>query len=450
MVSVPLEDIDEEWKEIWKSEHLKTISAFYNTAGGRFIIGRRDDGTFIGVQDVKSTLKSVSDSIQNVLGISATVRSQTFDGVACIVVDVLVGRNKIDYDGRFYKRVGNTTHLIRREELKDIISEERGLFWMDESSGQSPDSISIDAVRRFVDMGKGVDRIPKGIDAADVGAILDRYGLLCDDGMVTIAGILLFSEHPRMTNRGAFMKIGEFDGDGVLRREDIVDAPLVLVPDLAVDILFDRYIPPTFRYEGALRRLADPYPRDGIRELIVNAVVHMDYRSKEPVTVSVHPDRVEVFGFGGLPDGWTVETLVGRHRSIPRNQTLADVFHDAGYVENWAQGIRRVLDSCEANGNPRPEFALEREGLSVTISSADRQTMETTTGFVPTENQRLILDCIASDPSLTQMRISEMTGLSERTIRNNLSKLVDSGIVRREGSKRDGKWVILSDCIDRI
>lgn len=119
-----------------------------------------------------------------------------------------MGRNKIDYDGRFYKRVGNTTHLIRREELKDIISEERGLFWMDESSGQSPDSISIDAVRRFVDMGKGVDRIPKGIDAADVGAILDRYGLLCDDGMVTIAGILLFSEHPRRTNRGAFMKIG--------------------------------------------------------------------------------------------------------------------------------------------------------------------------------------------------------------------------------------------------
>ena len=74
MVSVPLEDIDEEWKEIWKSEYLKTISAFHNTAGGRFIVGRRDDGTFVGVQDVKGTLKSVSDSILYVLGISVTVR----------------------------------------------------------------------------------------------------------------------------------------------------------------------------------------------------------------------------------------------------------------------------------------------------------------------------------------------------------------------------------------
>ncbi len=129
---------------------------------------------------------------------------------------------------------------------------------------------------------------------------------------------------------------------------------------------------------------------------------------------------------------------------------MADVFHDANYVENRAQGIRRVMDSCEANGNPRPEFVLEPKGLSDTISSAVRRTAETTTGFAPTDNQRLILGCIASDPSITQRMISEMTGLSERKVRNNLSKMADSGIVRREDSKKDRKWVISSDCIERI
>lgn len=133
---------------------------------------------------------------------------------------------------------------------------------------------------------------------------------------------------------------------------------MILLPDLAVDTLFEKYVPPRFTYEGVFRKLVYPYPRDGIRELIVNAVVHMDYHSKEPVTVSVHPDHLEIFGVGGLPNGWTVETLVGKHKSIPRNQTLADVFHDAGYVENWAQGIGRVMDSCRVNGNPPPNFAL--------------------------------------------------------------------------------------------
>ncbi len=437
---VTMEDIDEEWKEIWKPEYLKTISAFYNTAGGRFIVGRRDNGEFIGVKDVKGTLKTISDSIQNVLGISPVVRSEVFDDVTCIVVNVTKGRNKIDYNGQFYKRVGNTTHLIRREELKDIIADERGIFWMDESSGMLPDSLSTEAIARFVSMGKEINRIPDEVDSSDVEAVLDRYGLICDDGTVTIAAALLFSAHPRRINRGAFLKIGEFDKNGVLRREDILDAPLILIPDLAVDALFDKYTPPIFTYEGAFRKLLNLYPRDGIRELIVNAVVHMDYRLKEPVSVYVHPDKIEIFGFGGLPDGWTVETLMGRHKSIPRNQTLADVFHDAGYVENWAQGIKRVVESCADNGNPSPDFILEREGLSVTVSSVSQD--EPPSEFVPTKNQKLILECIASDPSITQKRIAESTGLSERAIRANISSLVDAGVVRREGGKRSGKWII--------
>ena len=171
---------DEEWKEIWRSEYLRTISAFYNTAGGRFIVGRRDDGTFVGVQDVKGTLKSVSDSIQNVLGISVTVRSQTFDDKVCIVVDVPMGRNKIDYDGRFYKRVGNTTHLIRREELKDIISEERGTFWMDEPCDFTPADIVQTAISSLVVKGQGIGRIPKDVDPEGRDCILSRYGLVND------------------------------------------------------------------------------------------------------------------------------------------------------------------------------------------------------------------------------------------------------------------------------
>lgn len=135
------EDIDEEWKEVWKSEYLKTVSAFYNTVGGRLIVGRKDNGDYVGVQNANDTLKTISDSIQNVLGISATVHSETVDGFTCIVVDVPRGKSKIDYNGQFFKRIGNTTHLIRREELKDIISDERGTFWMDSSSGLLPESL---------------------------------------------------------------------------------------------------------------------------------------------------------------------------------------------------------------------------------------------------------------------------------------------------------------------
>ncbi len=451
-----MEDVDEEWKEIWRSEYLKTVSAFYNTAGGRFIIGRRDDGTFVGVRDVKGTLKSISDSIQNTLGITADVHAQLFDDQLCIVVIVPKGRSKIDYDGRFYKRVGNTTQTIKREELKDIIADERGIFWMDESSGMTSEVLSADAIRRFVEMGKNVDRIPKSIEPSDIVAVLQRYGLLCDDGTVTIAAVLLFSENPRRFNHGAYLKIGGFDEKGVLRRENIVEAPLILVPDLAVDILFDSYVPSTFTYEGVFRKVVHAYPKDAIRELVVNAVVHMNYCLEEPVTVAVYPKRVEIFDHGALPDGWTVETLTGKHVSVLRNKTLANVFHDAGYVENWAQGITKVMESCESNGNPLPEFSFELGGLSVTVSSSVPQqedieeTIVPSETFVPNERQKLILRCISSNPFITINEIVDVTGIPRSTVKNNVNKMVDAGIIRREGSKKVGNWIISDYYLDSI
>lgn len=451
MPYVSMENVDEEWKEIWKPEYLKTISAFYNTEGGRFIIGRRDDGSFVGVCDAKKTLKSVSDSIQNTLGIAVNVHAQILDDQLCVIIDIPKGKKLIDYDGRFYKRVGNTTQMIRREELKDIIADERGTFWMDESSGKFPEYLSADAIKRFVEMGKAVYRIPESVDSSDISGVLHRYGLLCDDGTVTVAGVLLFSEHPRRFRHGAFLKIGEFDDKGILRREDIVDAPIILVPDMAVGILLDRYVPPIFTYENTRRELSYPYPRDAVRELIVNAVVHMNYLLQEPVTVAVHPDKIEIFDSGDLPNDWTVETLLGKHNSIPRNRTLANVFHDAGYVENWAQGIRKVIESCEANDNSRPKFVQELGGLSVTILSSNskeehrQETIVPSDSFVPTDNQMLILDCIASNPYCTYREISETTGLSERAVAYNLSKMVKSGIVSREGNTRSGMWVVTLD-----
>ena len=60
-----IENLDMEWKESWADKYLKTIAAFYNTKGGRIIIGRKDNGEYVGVQDVKGTTKTISDTIRN-------------------------------------------------------------------------------------------------------------------------------------------------------------------------------------------------------------------------------------------------------------------------------------------------------------------------------------------------------------------------------------------------
>lgn len=81
---------------------------------------------------------------------------------------------------------------------------------------------------------------------------------------VTITAVLLFSNNPRRFNQGGYLKNGGFDEKGVLRWEDIIEVPLILIPDLAVETLFDRYEQPTSAYEGAFRKLVRAYPRDAI------------------------------------------------------------------------------------------------------------------------------------------------------------------------------------------
>ncbi len=232
-------------------------------------------------------------------------------------------------------------------------------------------------------------------------------------------------------------------------RESIIELPTILIPDEAIEILYREYIQPVFDYSEVSRKLAYHYPVEALRELIINSLVHKNYRVREPVTIRVFEDRVQIFCFGGLPEGWTAETLLKEHDSVRRNEVLAAVFHDAGYMENWAQGIDKVLRECRENGNPEPIFTPRLGGLRVTVfSNASKKMPAVQPEFVPDNNselipisdrQRAIIRAIAANPYITINGISNVTGLSSSTIDYNLSRLTKAGIVTRIGSDKSGK-----------
>lgn len=447
-----MESQDEEWKRAWKSEYLKTICAFYNSTGGRMIIGKDDDGTVVGVSDPRRLLKEIPDTINNSLGISATVTAEEIDGKTCIIIKVPKGRHFVDYDGRYYGRCGSTTHLIRGDALKKIIIEDgRGKFWMDLPCDLKVSSISKEAVSYFVTKGKEAKRISSAINEKDVNAVLQRFDMILKDKKITYAAAFMFSQNPRKVNNGAFLKIGEFNSKGILLREDYVEEPFVMIPDKALSILYDKYIPPIFDYVGASRILSYKYPVEAVRELIVNAICHKNYMHREPITVSVYPDRIEIYCFGGLPEGWTEKTLKGKHSSVRRNETLAEVFHEAGFVENWAQGIGKVMDECKKNGNPEPRFSQYLNGLEATLyEKRNKKTNEILANIKPTraKTQDTILSLIANDPTISAMAMAQSIGIAKRTVYYNLAKLTDAGKIRREGSDKRGLWIIVDDKTD--
>ena len=60
-----------------------------------------------------------------------------------------------------------------------------------------------------------------------------------------------------------------------------------------------------------------------------------------------------------------------------------------------------------------------------------------------TERQLLILDYMRQDETITREGLSLKIKVSDATIKRELSFLQDNNIVKREGGRKDGRWVIL-------
>ncbi|MDR3282574.1 MAG: winged helix-turn-helix transcriptional regulator, partial [Candidatus Methanoplasma sp.] len=273
--------------------------------------------------------------------------------------------------------------------------------------------------------------------------------MLSNDGKVSYSAAILFSPKPRRVNDGAFLKIGQFNSRRLIQREDYVESPLIMVPDDALSVLYDKYVPPVFGFKGASRILVYKYPLEAVRELIVNALCHMDYEFQEPVTVSVFPDKMEISCLGELPKGWVPDDLKSPHRSVRRNKTIANVFHAAGYVENWAQGIGKVMEECRKNGNPEPEFSLVVGGLVVAMFPKEAAESDEANDKHPvverelTDVQGQLLEILRAETAITSVVLAEKTGVSARVVKYNLAKLAERNLIVREGSRKNGRWKVL-------
>ena len=64
------------------------------------------------------------------------------------------------------------------------------------------------------------------------------------------------------------------------------------------------------------------YPKDAVREALLNAIAHKDYSGGVPIQISVYTDKIIIWNEGQLPENWTVKNLLEKHASRPYTPTL--------------------------------------------------------------------------------------------------------------------------------
>ena len=107
--------------------------------------------------------------------------------------------------------------------------------------------------------------------------------------------------------------------------------------------------------EQVVREEVKMFPRQAIRELVANALIHQDfYASGASVMVEMYADRLEISN-PGLPP-IKVERFIDEYRS--RNERLADLMRRMGLCEEKGSGIDKVIDAAEVFQLPAPDFRV--------------------------------------------------------------------------------------------
>ena len=89
-----------------------------------------------------------------------------------------------------------------------------------------------------------------------------------------------------------------------------------------------------------------------IREVILNAVSHRDYREAGSIWVKQYPRKIIIASPGGFPSGITPSNMLWKQQ--PRNRRIADIFNKCGLVERAGQGADRIFEESIRQGNPYP------------------------------------------------------------------------------------------------
>ena len=412
-----------EWKESWRDEYLKWICGFANAQGGKIYIGLDDNGVVIGVSDSKRLLEDIPNKVRDILGIIVDVNLLTENEKDYIEIRINPSSYPVNYKGEYHYRSGSTKQLLRGAVLTEFLLSKTGYKW---------DSVPVDDVTE-ADLNMSNEQL------------LNSLGLL-ERGKLKRAAILLFHRNPEKWVTGAYIKIGYFGEGSDLRYQDEIHGSLFIQADRIIELIYLKYMKAVISYDNMIRIEKYPLPKEGVREAVYNAIIHSNYAALVPIQIRIHEDAVYISNDCVFPVGWTVETLMERHRSQPYNPNIANAFFRAGYVETWGRGIEKICETCIKHGVPRPEYTLHSEDImlkfipfmSAKIPKGQNGTLDGTLNGTLEEK---ILYVISQSPRVTQMQIAQELNCSERKVKRLMKKMQDEGSIERIGGRRSGQWI---------
>lgn len=422
-----------ECKENWRDEYLKWICGFANAQGGKIYIGINDKGVVTGVSDSKKLLEDIPNKAIAHLGLVVDVNLKKKNGVSYIEISVPTSDVPISYHGIYHYRSGSTKQELKGAALQTFLLKKMGKSWDDIPVEKvSIKDLDDDIIKHFLKLASTKGRISPDASTEDKKELLENLELLTNDGQLKSAAVLLFTINPKKYFTTSYFKIGRFgSSDHDLRFQDIIEGNILAMADKVLEVLRSKYLTASIGYEGLQRVEQLEYPEPGLREAILNSIVHKDYTGTF-IQLSVYDDKLILWNPGLLPDELSIEQLKSKHPSKPRNKNIAEVFFKAGYIEAWGRGVTKMIDACKAAGLPEPIIEELAGGVQVTFQK-DRYTEDYLKGLNLNERQIQAVLFTKREKKISNKKYQELFKVSRITATRDLMDMVEKNILKATG-----------------
>jgi ATP-dependent DNA helicase RecG len=433
----------------------ETLAAFANADGGIVLLGVHPQGGV--VRGVKNADAAIDKALAAGLRCEPPLvlprpESAMLEDKEVLVVQVPAGLpHAYGLRGKYLARAGKKNSALGPRQLRQLLRERgEANFEALPAPGATLDDLDDALVQQYA--AAFGEPTPNKKDA--ILDLLHRRNCIVKESGAwrpTTSGYLLFGHEPQRAFPSAEILLARYAGkqmaDEFLREtvrgplpEQIRRAEAWVVANMRKGSRID-----------ALQR-ADraEYPVPAVREAIVNAVAHRDYAIRgDEIRVLMFSDRIEVYSPGRLPGHVTVDNIVEERFS--RNEVIAQVLADLGFIERLGYGIDRMIRLMHEWGLPAPRFVETTNGFKVTLRGpgeklvsedavADRSRWR---HLDLNERQQAALELIVKNQRITNREYRDLyPDVSEETIRRDLADLVEEGILLKMGDKK-GTYYIL-------
>ena len=457
---------------------MHTACAFLNGDGGWLIFGVTPDSLrIVGQQVTDNTRREIAQALTS-LEPAVNVAAEYIpvpDSINQLIVlhfeSLEDGHIPFTCNGRAYYKVESTTKIMSREMYDERLRESNPHKFAWETLVADDimlKDLNENRIRNAVRGGINGGRINASAENDSIESILEKFKLY-NNGKISNAAVVLFGEnlynYPQLMLRMAYFRGKE---KNIFIDNKQTEGNFFDLLDAGIAFCF-RHLSLSGEVKGLVREEHLEIPVEALREALTNAFCHRRYDDpRTSVSLAIFDDRVEITNPGRLPAPLTPETIKEPHGSFPYNLRIAQVLYLSTYLEGWGTGVRRMMDICNKQGLPTPTYTCDGYNVTITFWKTAKKrnniTPKNTQKVTPKNTQKelrnllgdkikqlsdkqlLVLSQIYINPLLTRKEIIQSNkGFTEDSVKYIISHLQALNLLRREGGRKMGKWVVVLD-----